>query len=248
LATFRKALAENAFQQSKEIQKKYRRNTDHQQRRPLVAGQNLERREMLRALSLAAGASQFSGFVNWAFADPQANHHGNHLTGAGAAAPQSKNSYKPRFFSGDEYAIISRLSELIIPTDATPGAKEAGVSEFIDFMVFSDPDLQYRFRYGVGWIDAHARYLFKRRFLEITPEQQSEILTHLAYKDRRRVGEEDGREFFQLIREYTVIGFYTSRVGLEEINYPGLKQYWREAPGCPHLDDPEHKHLPPPSD
>jgi gluconate 2-dehydrogenase gamma chain len=212
-----------------------------------MAGQNLERREMLRALSLAAGASQFPGFVKWAFADPQANHHGKRPA---ESVDQTKpnNSYKPQFFTGDEYGIVSRLSELIIPTDATPGAKEAGVSEFIDFIVFSDPDLQYRFRFGIGWIDAHARYLFRRRFLEITPEEQTGMLTHLAYKDQYRVGEEDGREFFRLIREYTVIGFYTSRVGLEEINYPGLKQYWREAPGCPHPDDPEHKHLPPPGD
>jgi gluconate 2-dehydrogenase gamma chain len=210
-----------------------------------MAGQNLERREMLRALSLAAGASQFPGFVKWAFADPQSGHHGNHPR---TAEPQAKKSYKPQFFTDDEYQVISRLSELIIPTDATPGAKEAGVSEFIDFMVFKDPNLQYRFRYGVSWIDAHARYLFGRRFLEIAPEQQTGMLTHLAYKDRHRTGEEDGRDFFQLLREYTVIGFYTSRVGLEEIKYPGLIQYWREAPGCAHLDDPEHKHLPPPGD
>jgi gluconate 2-dehydrogenase subunit 3-like protein len=210
-----------------------------------MAGQNLERREMLRALSLAAGASQFPGFVKWGFADPQSGHHNNHPRAAG---PQAQKSYKPQFFTDGEYQIISRLSELIIPTDATPGAMEAGVSEFIDFMVFNDASLQYRFRYGVSWIDAHARYLFGRRFLEITPEEQTGMLTHLAFRDRHRAGEEDGREFFKLIREYTVIGFYTSRVGLEEIKYPGLIQYWREAPGCPHLDDPEHKHLPAPGD
>jgi hypothetical protein len=217
-----------------------------------MAGQNLERREMLRALSLAAGASQFPGFVKWAFADPEASHHGDKpvkLDGRSEqSGSQARDSYKPQFFTSEEYEIISRLSELIIPTDTTPGAKEAGVSEFIDFMVFSDPNLQYRFRYGIGWIDAHARYLFGRRFLEITPEQQTGMLTHLAYKDHHRAGEEDGRDFFRLIREYTVIGFYTSRVGLEEIKYPGLKQYWREVPGCQHPDDPEHKHLPPPGD
>ena len=202
-----------------------------------MAGQNLERREMLRALSLAAGASQFPGFVKWAFADPEVDRRRQPLL---PAESQAKNSYKPQFFTDDEYEIISRLSELIIPTDATSGAKEAGVSEFIDFIVFSDPNLQYLFRYGIRWIDAHARYLFGRQFLEITREQQTETLTHLAYKDHHRAGEEDGRDFFRLIREYTVIGFYTSRVGLEEINYPGLKQYWREAPGCQHLDDPEY--------
>ncbi|HEU0178922.1 MAG TPA: gluconate 2-dehydrogenase subunit 3 family protein [Blastocatellia bacterium] len=219
-----------------------------------MAGQNLERREMLRALSLAAGASQFPGFVKWAFADPEGGHHSGKpidqsgQSGQSGSQAKPNNSYKPQFFTSDEYEIISRLSELIIPTDATPGAREAGVSEFIDFIVFSDPNLQYRFRYGVRWIDAHSRYLFGRRFLEITPEQQTETLNHLAYKDRHRAGEEDGRDFFRLIREYTVIGFYTSRVGLEEIKYPGLKQYWREAPGCQHLDDPDHKHLPPPGD
>jgi gluconate 2-dehydrogenase gamma chain len=213
-----------------------------------MAGQNLERREMLRALSLAAGAAQFPGFVKWTFADPEAGQHGGKHPNPSKPQANPNNPYKPQFFTSDEYEIVSRLSELIIPTDGTPGAREAGVSEFIDFMVFSDPSLQYRFRYGVGWIDAHARYLFGRRFLETTPEQQTEMLTHLAYKNRHRTGEEDGRNFFQLIREYTVIGFYTSRVGLEEINYPGLKQYWREMPGCPHLDDPEHKRLPPPGD
>ena len=213
-----------------------------------MAGQNLERREMLRALSLAAGASQFPGFVKWAFADPEAGRHGGSPLDPSGSQAKTNNPYKPQFFTGDEHEIVSRLAELIIPTDGTPGAREAGVSEFIDFIVFSDQSLQYRFRYGVRWIDAHARYLFGRRFLEIRPEQQTEMLTHLAYKERHRAGEEDGRNFFQLIREYTVIGFYTSRGGLEEIDYPGLKQYWREAPGCPHLDDPEHKRLPPAHD
>jgi len=213
-----------------------------------MAGQNLERREMLRALSLAAGASQFPGFVKWAFADPEAGRHGGKSLKPSGSQAKPNHPYKPQFFTSDEYEIVSRLAELIIPTDGTPGAREAGVSEFIDFIVFSDQSLQYRFRYGVRWIDAHARYLFGRRFLEITPEQQTEMLTHLAYKNRHRSAEEDGRNFFHLIREYTVIGFYTSRVGLEEIGYPGLKQYWREAPGCPHLDDPEHKRLPPPGD
>jgi gluconate 2-dehydrogenase gamma chain len=212
-----------------------------------MAGQNLERREMLRALSLAAGAARFPGFVKWAFALPYDNGD-KPIESARPQQSRAGPSYKPQFFTADEYEIISRLSELIIPTDSTPGAREAGVSEFIDFIVFSDPNLQFRFRYGIRWIDAHARYLFRRGFRELTAEEHTEMLSHLAYKDRHRVGEEDGRDFFQLMREYTVIGFYTSRIGLEEINYPGLKKYWREVPGCPHLDDPEHKHLPPPKD
>ncbi|MBO0720453.1 MAG: gluconate 2-dehydrogenase subunit 3 family protein [Blastocatellia bacterium] len=202
-----------------------------------MAGQNLERREMMRALSLAAGASRCPWFVRWAFAF--------HADDPGAARAAAGPDYKPHFFTDDEYGTIARLSELIIPSDSTPGAREAGASEFIDFIVFSDPGLQYPFRSGIKWIDSHARYKFGRRFREMKEEEQIELLSHLAYKDRFRAGEEDGREFFRLMREYAVIGFYTSRIGMEEIKYPGLKKYWREVPGCPHLDDPEHKHLPP---
>jgi gluconate 2-dehydrogenase gamma chain len=212
-----------------------------------MAGQNLERRDMLRALSLAAGAAHFTGFEKWAFAFPQTHKHGR--TGiTQPAQSEAKAPYKPQFFTVDEFQMISRLSELIIPTDSSPGAREAGVSEFIDFIVFSDPALQFRFRYGLRWINAHARYLFGNRFLDIPPAQQTELLTHLAYKEHHRTGEEDGRDFFLLIREYTVIGFYTSRIGMVEIDFPGLKQYWKEVSGCPHLDDPEHRHLPPPRD
>lgn len=140
------------------------------------------------------------------------------------------------------------LTELIIPNDGTPGAREAGVSEFIDFMVASDPEIQYRFRYGLAWIGSHCRWLHGKSFRDMTAQQQNEMLEHLAYKDKYRAGEgeEDGRAFFTLLREYTMMGFYTSRIGLEELDYPGLQMVYDEMPGCPHLDDPEHKNLPRP--
>ena len=48
--------------------------------------------------------------------------------------------------------------------------------------------------------------------------------------------------FFRLLREYTVMGFYTTRIGLEELGYPGLRTY-SKSPECPHVNDPEHRHL-----
>jgi gluconate 2-dehydrogenase gamma chain len=200
-----------------------------------LGGQNLERREVLRVISLAAAAGQFAGFARWSFACGQAQ-----------PTRAAKTSYRPRFFSSDEYATLELLTDLIIPSDGSPGAREAGVSEFIDFMVASDPKIQYRFRYGLSWIDTHARWLHNKAFRELAAEQQTDILEHLAYKDQHRPREEDGQAFFKLVREFTVMGFYTSRIGLEELDYPGLKMVYEEMPGCPHLDDPEHKHLPPP--
>lgn len=191
---------------------------------------------MMRLLALASVASTFPGFRKWTFAC-------DHGQPDKAATKLAGGPYHPQFCSPEEYARVERLAELIIPTDDKPGAREAGVSEFIDFWVWSDPKIQERFRYGLGWISAHAVKLFGKPFLEVTAEQQNEMLGYLAYKDRFRPGEQDGREFFQLMRRLTVMGFYTSRVGLEVLDYPGLKTMWTEMPGCPHKDDPEHAHL-----
>jgi len=201
-----------------------------------MAGQSVERREVLRVMALAAAASRFPGFHRWAFA---CEH-------AGAPAGQVKpGAYTPQFFTPQEYATIERLTDLIIPSDGSPGARETGVSEFVDFMVFSDPGIRYRFRYGLTWLDAHAEQLHGKPFCDLSAEDQTEILRHLAYKDKFRPGEAEGREFFKLVREYTIMGFYTSRAGLEQLDYPGLK-FYSESPGCPHGNDPEHLHLPPP--
>lgn len=208
-----------------------------------MAGQNVERREILRALSLAAGVASYPGFVNWTFAAPEQTH-----AHAKARVKTTSAAYSPKFFTAAEYAMLEKLSELIIPTDATPGAREAGVSEFVDFIVYSDPNLQYPFRSGLRWLEAHSRHLFGQSFPELKEAQQTEMLRHLAFKDQFRTGEEDGRAFFRLLREYVVLGFYTSEVGLREIGYPGLQQYRKEMPGCEHAaDDPQHKNLPPPS-
>ena len=185
-------------------------------------------------MALAAGAARFGGFVRWTFAC-------DHLSAADVQVRPAQ--YTPRFFTPAEYRTVERLSEMILPSDGTPGAREAGVSEFIDFMVFSDPAVQYRFRYGLTWLDARAEGLRRKPFHDLPPDQQNELIEHLAYKDRYRPGEEDGRAFFKLIREYTVMGFYTSRIGLEQLDFPGLK-FYSESPGCPHPNDPEHKHLP----
>jgi len=201
-----------------------------------MAGQGLDRREVLRVLALAAAASRFPGFQRWAFAC-------EHIAAQPAAG--RPDAYTPQFFTHEEYATVERLSEMVIPSDGSPGAREAGVSEFIDFMVWSDPGVQYGFRYGLSWLEAQSRKLHGKPFLALRAEEQAGILKTLAYKDQFRPDEEEGREFFKLLREYTVMGFYTSRVGLEELDYPGLK-FYSESPGCPHGDDPEHLHLPAP--
>ena len=120
-----------------------------------MAGQGIRRREVLRILGTAAAAAQFPGFSKWAFA---CGHVGN------AALHIKPAIYHPQFFTPAEYSMVERLAEIIIPNDGTPGAKEAGVAEFIDFMVASDPDVQYEFRMGLSWLNADAEQKNGKRF------------------------------------------------------------------------------------
>ena len=198
-----------------------------------MAGQSIQRREVLRILGIAAAAAQFPGFSKWAFA---CGHVGN------AATHIAPATYTPQFFTAPEYALVERLADIIIPSDATPGALQAGAPEFIDFMVANDASVQYKFRTGLTWLNAHAQKLHGKSFLELAPEQQTGFLEPLAYKAKQRPGEEDGRAIFELVREFTVTGFYTSEIGFKELDQPLLKMY-SESPECPHKDDPEHLHV-----
>jgi gluconate 2-dehydrogenase gamma chain len=198
-----------------------------------VAGQSIERREILRILAMAAGAATFPGFSKWSFA---CTHIGNSL------AQIKPTVYRPSFFTAPEYAMVERLTDLIIPADDTPGARDAGVSEFIDLMVSRDPALQRDFRAGLGWLNVRSHQTGGKSFVMLHPDQQTTLLESFAYRKKFQPGNESGQKFFTLLREYTVMGFYTSEIGLKELDFPGLK-FYSESPACPHKDDPEHRHL-----
>jgi hypothetical protein len=215
----------------------------------------MERREILRYLGIAAVASTYPGFDKWAFACP-----GEFPNNAGP--PASADSYTPLFFSPDHYRLVERLAELIIPGDDTPGATQAGVAEFIDFMVANRVPVsgsaeirstadaieagtraQNRFVAGLDWMNARSQSEHRHDFVGCTPEQQNSLLEELAYRARFTPGTESGRAFFQMMRDYTVVGYYTTRIGLESLGYPGLQVVWPAMPACPHPDDPEHMRL-----
>jgi gluconate 2-dehydrogenase gamma chain len=223
-----------------------------------MGGQGIERRDVLRFIGIASVAASFPGFSKWAFACPQEHLHADAL--ANAQTPRA--AYQPMFFSPPQFQMIEHLVAIIIPADDTPGAREAGVAEFIDFMVANRVPLsakrdvrstedaielgkeaQNRFVSGLDWINARCKSEFGNTFMECVPQQQVTLLEELAYKAKFKPTTESGRAFFQFLRDYTVVGYYTTRIGLESLGYPGLRTVWPAMPGCTHRDDPEHTHL-----
>ena len=194
-----------------------------------MAGQGIERRAWLRAVTTAASVAAVPGFRRWCFA----------FQSPEGAAPIRPAAYAPRFFTATEFGLLDALAEMVVP-----GSAKAGAAEFIDVMADADPTLQFPFRYGLDWIDAHSRGLHGAPFLALSAEWRTEILVPLAYRDKYRTGEEDGRAFFHLLREYTVMGYYTTRAGMEELDDPSLR-FYSESQGCPDPSDPAHLHSAP---
>jgi hypothetical protein len=170
--------------------------------------------------------------------------------------------YKLLFFSAEQFRMVETLAEMIIPADDSPGAKEAGVAEFIDFMVANRVpvsarrdvkctqdaiemgiEAQNRFVAGLRWLNARSKSEFGLAFMDCSGDQQTASLEELAYKAKFKAGTEYGREFFQSLRDYVVVGFYTTKIGLESIGYPGLRTVWPAMPACSHVDDREHVRL-----
>jgi len=200
-----------------------------------MGGQGIDRREALRYIAMASVAANHPGFSRWNFGGSA-----NYLP---SQSIQQNTDYRPIFFTLDEFQLIDVLTDLIIPEDESPGARAAGVSEFLDFMVANDKSIQVAFRDGLRWLDAHSVRLYSQNYVQLTKEQQNRILRHLAYRENYRPREEEGRIFFSLIRRYTVMGFYTSQIGMEELDSPFLRNVYLEPPGCPHVDDREHLNL-----
>ena len=202
-----------------------------------MAGQSPSRREVLQAFSLAALAGAAPGFSRWCFA---LDRHSRGALHNDNPEHSPSGEYVPQFFTPAEYRTVDVLTELILPGDSGPGAREAGVSEFIDFMVSSDSSLQGPFRGGLVWLGKAAGAGGQRSFVALPQTGQKEILDRLAYKKYHRPDEAEGQQFFRLMRKYTVMGFYTTKIGLEALDFPGLK-FYATSPECTH---PDHRERP----
>jgi hypothetical protein len=195
---------------------------------------SLNRRKALKSFaSFAAAVSSFSVFNGLspeaAFAAGQEIH--KHLLVKGSAEMSSQGLL---LFDTHQNATVIVISELIIPQSQTPGAKAARVNEFIDVLLASRPrSEQDKFLEGLNWLDRRSQELFGHSFVDCLSGQQKDLLTRISIVNSA----EDiaGQSFFDLIKILTVLGYYTSKEGIEqELKFNG----WVDYKGCTH---PEHK-------
>jgi hypothetical protein len=148
-------------------------------------------------------------------------------------AAKSGTQFVPQFFTSHEYVTVRVLADLIIPPDARSGsASDAGVPEFMDFIVLDQENRQTSMRGGLAWLDAQCRKRFDKTFVECTPDQRRAVLDEIAWPERARPEMSHGVAFFNSFRDLTASGFWTSRIGIEDLQYQG-NNFMPQWTGCP---------------
>jgi hypothetical protein len=186
----------------------------------------LERRDALRVLGAVPAAVAFT----WTHEEAmQAATASRKAAGQAAAAGRA---FAPRFFTAREYATVTALADLIIPRDARSGsASEAGTAEFIDYIVAEQPARQVAMRGGLVWLDAECLRRFDRAFLEASDTQRRQLLDDIAWPGRARPELSHGVTFFTTMRDLVAAGFWSSRMGVQDLGYVGNRPTdWTGAP------------------
>jgi hypothetical protein len=158
-----------------------------------------------------------------------AQHPGGHSSTDDPSIPPP---HDPVFFSKPDFAIISKLADLIIPRTGTPGALDANVPYRIDQQVSATPALQPIFRAGLAALANAAHKAGAADFLALSEAQQTAILTNMSEAET-----DPDEPFFRTLKDLTIDWYYRSEQGLvTELGFHG-NTFRANFPGCTH---PEH--------
>ena len=182
------------------------------------------RRDILKAL-LAAPAATFT----WTDAEAaQAVASAQTARAAATAKP-----FVPKFFTATEFRLVRTLADIIIPKDERSGsAGDAGVPEFMDFMMIDQPARQVAMRGGLAWLDVECQRRFDKTFLNCVESERTAVLDDIAWPAKAKPEFAHGVAFFSNFRDLTASGFWTTRMGIDDLQFMGNRSVARWN-GCP---------------
>ena len=194
---------------------------------------SVSRRDVLKNLAVGVSAGSVLRMIPL-----QAAEHAHRVVSE-ERGQTAGGAYTPKFFPATAYQTLRSLCQTVIPPDhKVGGALEAGAPEFIDLLTSENHDYQLTLGGGIAWLDSTCSDRYGEAYLECTASQRKEILDQIAYRES---AEKDptlgpGVAFFSLLRDLTTDGFFTSKIGIEYLEYIG-NTYLAEFPGCPPLPE-----------
>jgi hypothetical protein len=197
----------------------------------------MNRRESLKALGLTAistgvlleackpGKDVKEGAVNKETATSQPGRQDFEVA-------RDKELKDAKFFDEHEMATIAILADIIIPKDEKSGsATDAKVPDFIEFIVKDMPKHQVPMRGGLKWLDIQSYNRFQHPFSSASSAQQLSLIDEIAYPKKAKPNMAQGVAFFNLMRDLTASGFFTSEIGVKDIGYVGNQpNKWEGVP------------------
>jgi len=194
---------------------------------------SVTRRDILRTLAVGAAG----GSVLQVIPAKAAEYAHQVVHNEKSASPAGK--YVPKYFSPHQYEMLTALCDAILPKDdKSGGAVEAGAPEFIDLLTSENEDYQLTLGGGLQWLDGFCSDRYSGLFLDCTPEQRKAVLDMIAFRKNAKQDStlSQGVAFFAFLRRLTCDGFYTSKIGIADLQYIGNTAL-REFPGCPPLPE-----------
>ncbi len=176
----------------------------------------MKRRDVLKSALLGTGAA-----VSAAAAGHSHTSVAPASAASASAAASASEAWKPLLFDAHQSETVMMLSDLIIPATDTPGAKQAGVTAYID-LILNDGAAAAReeFLSGLGWLDGYALRRHKQPFARLSADEQTALLKTL---DGTKLPDlKTGARFFKQVKQLTVEGYYTSKIGIDELNKHGI--------------------------
>src|SRR5439155_184357 len=156
-----------------------------------------------------------------------------HELGGARMGDDPKTSVTNRWCQAHEWDTVRILVDLILPKDERSGsATEAGVPEFMDFMLGDDTDLQTPVRGGLAWLDHECDDRYGKTFVACADAERTAVLDDIAWPKKAKPEHSAVVAVFNSVRYFTASGFFSSRVGTQDLRYIG-NTFVAEWKGCP---------------
>ena len=195
----------------------------------------MNRRESLKAISIstiAAGLILDSCKTNDKEETPAAGAEEARPDRTPIEIAKEKKLNAEKFFTPHEMATLTVLGDIIIPKDEHSGsASDAKVPDFIEFIVKDMPDHQVPMRGGLMWLDMQCLKRHNNAFTDCDAKQQIALVDEIAYPDKAKPEMAQGVAFFERMRSLTATGFFTSKMGIDDLGYVGnTPNKWEGVP------------------
>ena len=129
-----------------------------------------------------------------------------------AALAATSGESKPRFLDPDQFAMLERIADVIIPETDTPGAVSAGTHRFIDLLLaeWASAETQLQFVAELASIDERATELGMPGFLAGNAEQQLQVV---RLRDEEAFADGAPATFFRRLKKLVLFAYFSSEPG-----------------------------------